>query len=65
MSPDTGEIRELNSAQERAVAKQDGFIELPEHLNRAARRALAQGRNPISLTSGGKLARWARQQRRL
>ena len=44
-------------------AEQEGFIALPEHLNRAARRAIAQGRNPISLTSGGKLSRWARQHR--
>lgn len=46
-------------------AQREGFEELPPDMNRAAHRAIAQGRNPIAVnTSTGKLARWARSRRR-
>lgn len=39
--------------------------EVPEHLSRAARRALGKADHvTISKTSGGKLSRWAAQQRK-
>ncbi len=43
----------------------DGYIEVPDHLNRAASQVLS-GRNEghVSLRSGGKLSRWAAQQRK-
>lgn len=40
-----------------------GFKQVPEHLNRAARRALrGRQQTTISGRSGGKLSKWARKQ---
>lgn len=43
----------------------DGYEQVPEKLNRAALRKLAgKDEAQVSLTSGGKLSRWASKQRK-
>jgi len=42
----------------------EGYIEVPENLNRAARRVLGKNKSAfVSVTSGGKLSSWARRMR--
>jgi len=44
----------------------EDYMDVPENLNRAARRALKGEREvTISRTSGGKLSRWASKQQKL
>jgi hypothetical protein len=60
MAPNTGHLVNL------AVTNlQPGYEVLPDELQGAARRVL-QGRDEayVSLTSGGKLSRWAAQRRK-
>ena len=63
MNPDTGHLKALD--EETAKSLEEGYEKVPEELNRAARRKL-NGRSDahVSLTSGGKLSKWAAQKRK-
>ncbi|MBO9609196.1 MAG: hypothetical protein J7639_24795 [Paenibacillaceae bacterium] len=61
MNVDTGELIRLK--QETPVA--GGFEPIPEHLRAAAEKKLgSRDSATVSLTSGGKLSKWAAQKRK-
>lgn len=60
MNIDTGRLIELTDGE---IPK--GYTLVPTELNRAARRKLAGKKEAqVSLTSGGRLSRWAARQRK-
>jgi hypothetical protein len=61
MNPYDGHLINLSEEQDPPT----GYVEVPEQLSRAAKRKLA-GRNEahVSLTSGGKLAKFASKKRK-
>ncbi|HML23557.1 MAG TPA: hypothetical protein PKD09_18010 [Aggregatilinea sp.] len=61
MNVDNGDLIELFGA----TPPPEGYIPIPPELNRAARRKLAgHSQATVSLTSGGKLSKWAAKQRK-
>ena len=71
MNCSTGHLRSFSEVEIDAMCSSGhnwcppGYTPVPEHLSHAATQALA-GRNEatISLTSGGKLSKWAANQRK-
>jgi len=67
MQVDTNHLVDFNKLDEAEIEakRRDGYEQVPEHLNRAARRALA-GRDDvhISKTSGGQLSKYAAKRRK-
>jgi hypothetical protein len=62
---DTGELRRITKENEEELARA-GFVQVPFELAYAARFKLAgKDSAQVSLTSGGKLSKWAAQQRKL
>lgn len=65
MDVDTGELRRIATELDEEQAIQDGLEPVPQHLNRAARRKLGKNKTAkVSLTSGGKLSKWAAGKRK-
>ena len=67
MNTETNELFLMTDEQRKAYEEMlnPAVVEVPEHLSRAARRALGKATKvTISKTSGGKLSRWAAQQRK-
>lgn len=61
-----GLAREAKSSDKKLeeVLFKDGYIEVPEYLENAAEKTLnGKSETIISLTSGGKLSKWARSER--
>lgn len=65
MNPNTGELVTNELLEKLEPEKKQGFVPVPSELNRGARRKLA-GRESatVSLTSGGKLSKFAAEQRK-
>lgn len=67
MNPDTGHLVALDGKTEKEILtlKRDGYEPVPKRLSRAAIRKL-NGKNEaqVSLTSGGKLSKFAAQKRK-
>ena len=63
MNPDTGHLKVIDEESMRLL--HDNYEQVPQELNRAVRRKL-NGRSEatVSLTSGGKLSKWAAQKRK-
>ena len=65
MNPDTGELRDLATPEEMKKALSEGFEVLPDDCKRAAQHKLkGQKSAMVSLSSGGKLSRWAASKRK-
>lgn len=67
MNPDTGHIVSLPDTEEMMrIYKDMGYEPIPEELQPAANKKLA-GQNEafVSLTSGGKLSKWAADKRKI
>lgn len=65
MRIDTGELRNIENLKEMVKAKAEGFEEVPEYLNKAAKLKLKGEKSAmVSLTSGGRLSRWAASKRK-
>lgn len=61
MNPSTGHLVELRYAD----VIPEGYVPLPDHLAPVARKALnGRSETVISLTSGGKLSKWAAGKRK-
>ena len=61
MNPDTNHLIDKETYGEPS----EGYVDIPEDLNRAARRKLAgKSETKVSFISNGKLSKWARQQRK-
>lgn len=66
MNVDTGELRNFTSDEEMELLRQAGFVQVPEHLQKAAQLKLSGKESAkVSLTSGGKLSKWAAKQRKI
>lgn len=64
MTVDTGELRMI-SKDEAKQAMKEGFQPIPPHLEGAAKRKLNGRRSAkVSRNSGGKLSKWAAEQRK-
>lgn len=64
MNPYTGELYADRNAADLVEQEREQMVEVPGHLNRAARRVLGgRERAQVSLTSGGKLSRFAASER--
>lgn len=60
-----GEAFERLTQEKGAQVRASDYITVPDHLNRAARRALAgRTETTVSMHSGGQLSRWAADQRK-
>lgn len=65
MNPYSGELRELESLEHLQELQMQGFEEVPTELRPAAKKKLAGRKSAkVSLTSGGKLSRWAASKRK-
>ena len=65
MNTDTGELISAEKFARLAEEEKKKFTPVPERLSRAARRKLAgKDQAMASLTSGGKLSRWAAKKRK-
>ncbi len=65
MNPDTNELVRFDSEAEMKKLKGNGFIPIPQTLERAARLMLGKKKSVfVSKTSGGKLSRWAAKKRK-
>jgi len=65
MQCDTGELRAIAEDLDMDKAKEEGFTEVPSHLQNAARRKLkGKKKAMVSLTSGGVLSKFAAEQRK-
>ena len=65
MNVDTGHLVLADRREELEQLMRQGYEPVPEELNRAAKRKLAGEKEAyVSLTSGGKLSRWATQKRK-
>ena len=66
MQPYTGHLKELDlRPQTRKELLMAGYREVPEELEQAAKKKLAgQKEAMVSLTSGGKLSKWAAGERK-
>ncbi len=65
MNPDTNELVQIGSIEDLPKFEKEGFIPVPQSLERAAKLMLGRKRNVfVSKTSGGKLSKWAVKKRR-
>lgn len=65
MNPDTGHLIRLENDEEMQRLVGYGYERVPEELEGAAKRKLASRNEAwVSLTSGGRLSRWAAQRRK-
>ena len=67
MNCDTGELRKIANLDEMFEAEKEGFTRVPEELLDAAERKLKKAGNKrafVSLTSGGKLSKFAAGERK-
>ena len=65
MNPDTGHLVRVDSVEEMRRLAQAGYEPVQEELEGAAKRKLAGRKEAyVSLTSGGKLSRWAAKRRK-
>ena len=65
MNPDTGHLIRVENDEEMQHLVGYGYERVPEELEGAAKRKLAGRKEAyVSLTSGGKLSRWAAKRRK-
>ena len=64
MNPDTNELVRIDGIDELMKRKKEGFIPIPQTLERAASLMLGKKKKVIvSKSSGGKLSKWAAKKR--
>ena len=65
MNPDTNELIRFEYKEELEKFFGKGFIQVPQHLERAAELTLGKNKSIfVSKTSGGKLSKWAAKKRK-
>ena len=67
MNPNTNELVDTSNMTEEEIYRlhNNGFVPVPQKLNRAAKRKLAGKKSAkVSFTSGGLLSNWAKQLRK-